>query len=83
MAEDDERTLVAQYNVSTAVTSTGMPVPHGQPVADDTPNGHECHYCGKAFNRPSSLKVEVSSSVLEIHFDDFPDSLEQPYRRET
>lgn len=79
IAEDDERTPVARYNASAVVMNTGMPAPYGVPVPDDTSSGpakYECHYCGKGFNRPSSLKVNISYFALENHYDDFLDPLE-------
>ena len=56
-----------------------MPAPYGAPIPDDTSSGpakYECHYCGKGFNRPSSLKVTISYCALENHYDDFLDPLE-------
>lgn len=70
ITEDDERTPVAsRYNA--VATNTGMPGPYGAPVPEDTSSGpakYECHYCGKGFSRPSSLKIHLNSHTGEKPF---------------
>lgn len=47
---DDEQTPVARYRYP----EPGMP---SLPTSDDNSMRYECSYCGKGFNRPSSLRV--------------------------
>ena len=57
---DDEQTPVARY----ASAGPSYLPPVAQKALEDKPSGssgskYECSYCGKGFNRPSSLKVNV------------------------
>lgn len=60
MAEDDERTPVARFNQPMPNSSAPIGMGMGYPDDLDPANissKYECEYCGKGFNRPSSLKV--------------------------
>ncbi|KAF8070657.1 hypothetical protein FPV67DRAFT_1034996 [Lyophyllum atratum] len=61
-ATEDERTPVARYG---GTVSRGIP-PHSWEAPKDINSGpalskYECGYCGKGFNRPSSLKIHLNS----------------------
>ncbi|KAF5325824.1 hypothetical protein D9611_000037 [Ephemerocybe angulata] len=58
---DDERTPIARY-----ASATHAAVP---PFVDEPPAAkYECQYCGKGFNRPSSLKIHLNSHTGEKPF---------------
>lgn len=59
--DDEERTPIARYPPSTH---------YAPPFAEDPPVGakYECQYCGKGFNRPSSLKIHLNSHTGEKPF---------------
>jgi hypothetical protein len=65
---DDEQTPVARYG---SVGPNNYPS-ITQKVSEDKPNSsniskYECSYCGKGFNRPSSLKVNSLLSLAKRH----------------
>jgi hypothetical protein len=85
--EDDERTPIARYPASGPVLAERPPAPSHHASPEDTPatsslSKYECSYCGKTFNRPSSLKVLLylifSLSVPDQNID----TPEQPHWRE-
>jgi hypothetical protein len=60
--EEDEQTPVARYHEPPPSSPTILHQTH-HTVREDNPGGsatskYECSYCGKGFNRPSSLKVK-------------------------
>lgn len=67
---DDERTPIARpFDTSPAARSTSYPVPTGRFLDDglQTPLGkYDCKFCGKLFNRPSSLRVRPPRVVTVI-----------------
>ncbi|PPQ77191.1 hypothetical protein CVT25_011037 [Psilocybe cyanescens] len=63
MIEDDERTPVARFGPDATRTAPPIITP-----PDDNGSGsakYECTYCGKGFNRPSSLKIHLNSHTGE------------------
>ncbi|KDR75239.1 hypothetical protein GALMADRAFT_249226 [Galerina marginata CBS 339.88] len=65
MTEDDERTPVARISAHGSL-NISHPVPR-QPLDDSASSSskYECSYCGKGFNRPSSLKIHLNSHTGE------------------
>ncbi|KAH9485189.1 Zinc finger protein C25B8.19c [Psilocybe cubensis] len=62
IVEDDERTPVARF---------GSDIVHNGPNSSEENGGsakYECSYCGKGFNRPSSLKIHLNSHTGEKPF---------------
>lgn len=75
MAEDDERTPVARFNQPMSHPSTPSGMAMGYPDDLDPANissKYECDYCGKGFNRPSSLKVRAHVTTVMITFSMTP-----------
>ncbi|KAH6914295.1 hypothetical protein BKA70DRAFT_661602 [Coprinopsis sp. MPI-PUGE-AT-0042] len=68
-ADDDERTPTARSPghgpppQSFRYPGQGVQFPNPQPIAK-----YECHFCGKGFNRPSSLKIHLNSHTGEKPF---------------
>lgn len=85
---DEEQTPVAPYGRLNPVRVAALPsdrdaVRHeGQPTASTSK--YECSYCGKGFNRPSSLKVYPGAflhiNTISFHF---LDTSEPTYRGKT
>ncbi|KAL1752718.1 hypothetical protein FB107DRAFT_292950 [Schizophyllum commune] len=64
-AEDDEQTPVARtLGTSSPPTAFSHAPLHAPPNASGAK--YECTYCGKGFNRPSSLKVRTPFSSISI-----------------
>jgi hypothetical protein len=64
---DDERTPVARYG--SAGPSTLLPITQNASAEQPSMSAiskYECGYCGKGFNRPSSLKVNIPLSFLTM-----------------
>jgi hypothetical protein len=89
--EEDEQTPVARYRKPRASSPTAFTRTH-QTVQEDNTSGstaskYECSYCGKGFNRPSSLKVRSwAPFVQEIYLfivRFVSDPPQQPYWGET
>jgi hypothetical protein len=53
--DDDDRTPIARYPPPTLVPAY---------IEEPPAAKYECQYCGKGFNRPSSLKVVLYSGLL-------------------
>ncbi|KAJ3857471.1 hypothetical protein EV368DRAFT_77686 [Lentinula lateritia] len=69
--DNRDRSEEAEY----ALNSLAQSYPGVQPPSRDMPNGsvappakYECTYCGKGFNRPSSLKIHLNSHTGEKPF---------------
>ncbi|KAJ3910359.1 hypothetical protein F5879DRAFT_487243 [Lentinula edodes] len=69
--DNRNRSEEAEY----ALTSLAQSYPDVQPPSRDMPKGsvappakYECTYCGKGFNRPSSLKIHLNSHTGEKPF---------------
>ncbi|TFK44418.1 hypothetical protein BDQ12DRAFT_672961 [Crucibulum laeve] len=62
---DDERTPIARYRTSDSFSSESS-----YPGSEGSGNmaKYECSYCGKGFNRPSSLKIHLNSHTGEKPF---------------
>jgi hypothetical protein len=64
---DDEQTPVARHH-----SSDSRSIPYSQMTPEDAagsgPMKYECSYCGKGFNRPSSLKVGLYSPLSSNFF---------------
>lgn len=69
------------YNSDPLLASTRSPsFAHG--VQHEKRNNYECSYCGKIFNRPSSLKVNIYNLwVLVQSPNAIIDTLKQPHWR--
>lgn len=66
--DDDERTPVASHRIPGPLASSdyngSKHLVHDSDSASGATSKYECSYCGKGFNRPSSLKVRAISKVL-------------------
>jgi hypothetical protein len=93
--EDAEQTPVARFGAGLSLqgkaANSNRPRSVSQPEENLNPAAkYECNYCGKGFNRPSSLKVSGSCSQAYRFLPSIlycahnsSDPLEQPHRRET
>ena len=72
LAEDDERTPVARSSSSSiphaASSSISLPLEH-QSINESSGHKYDCSYCGKIFNRPSSLKVNLYLTLSIVFAD--------------
>ncbi|TEB37405.1 hypothetical protein FA13DRAFT_1622266 [Coprinellus micaceus] len=57
--DDDDRTPIARYPPPTLVPAY---------IEEPPAAKYECQYCGKGFNRPSSLKIHLNSHTGEKPF---------------
>lgn len=68
MTEDDERTPVAHFHNSAGIGLVNIPHADVHQLPDDNLGGsaskYDCPHCGKGFNRPSSLKVDILLGIL-------------------
>lgn len=75
--EDDERTPIARpFDGASLARSTSHPIPLGRFLDDGSqpPLGkYDCKFCGKLFNRPSSLRVSYFSITLKYQQADNQD----------
>ncbi|KAF8895682.1 hypothetical protein CPB84DRAFT_1782189 [Gymnopilus junonius] len=66
IAEDEERTPVARSSSSIAhrASSSSISLPlEPQNLGESSGHKYDCSYCGKIFNRPSSLKIHLNSHL--------------------
>ncbi|TFK68670.1 hypothetical protein BDN72DRAFT_897908 [Pluteus cervinus] len=72
-SEDEEQTPVASHRQVDRSYPTLPPATQHSGLRDSqanttTPSKYECTYCGKGFNRPSSLKIHLNSHTGEKPF---------------
>ncbi|KAF8650411.1 hypothetical protein AX16_005218 [Volvariella volvacea WC 439] len=65
--EDDERTPVGPYRSLTSMAPNRSGEPGIEASASTSASKYECSFCGKGFNRPSSLKIHRNSHTGEKH----------------
>ncbi|KAK0461300.1 uncharacterized protein EV420DRAFT_192016 [Desarmillaria tabescens] len=65
-ADDDDPTPTARYR--DVGPSFGRPPERDDELMSASASKYECTYCGKGFNRPSSLKIHINSHTGEKPF---------------
>ncbi|KAG2015778.1 zinc finger protein 169 [Coprinopsis cinerea AmutBmut pab1-1] len=68
LSEDDDRTPTARYPTQSLHPYRYPPHDEPRPSNPVPTSKYECHYCGKGFNRPSSLKIHLNSHTGEKPF---------------
>ncbi|TRM69453.1 hypothetical protein BD626DRAFT_563196 [Schizophyllum amplum] len=66
--EDEEQTPVAHHLGMSAAPPVPTQAPRQVPPGPTSGAKYECTYCGKGFNRPSSLKIHLNSHTGEKPF---------------
>ena len=79
---DDDQTPVAGHRDSSPSFARLRGNQQTRPAKPHTALKYECGYCGKGFNRPSSLKVTLFVFLIVVP-QQLSDTYQQPHGRET